>query len=283
MSRTDSQPRFGPDDVIVSPRNKLVRDVARLRRREDREASGTLAAEGPRTLAEALTGGVHPHLVLYRCDAPHGLLTEARVRGARLVEVSDAVLERLCSRDRPEGIVSVLPLPRHDLGSLVAGPDALFVVVEAMANQGNLGAVVRSACGAGADAVIVCDRRNDVFSPGAVRASLGMVYRVQIAVTASSEAIAWLGAHDVGVVAATPASSMHHWDVDLTGRIAIAIGNERTGLSDPWLRAARARVRIPMPGPTDSLNATTAAGILLWEAVRQRAGRHGAAGSSTRA
>jgi TrmH family RNA methyltransferase len=134
--------------------------------------------------------------------------------------------------------------------------------------------MLRTADAAGCAAVIVCDPTTDPFNPNVVRASTGMLFVVPLAVASSEDTINWLHTRDITTFATTPDTPTLHTDADLTGGVAIVVGTEQYGLSDTWLEHADHRIRIPMAGAADSLNAAMAAGITLFEAVRQRhAGR----------
>jgi TrmH family RNA methyltransferase len=161
------------------------------------------------------------------------------------------------------------------LSALALGPDPLLLVVEAIEKPGNLGTMLRTAEAAGAAAVIVCDPATDPFNPNVVRASLGTLFTVPLAVADTPGTIARLGDLGIRTVVTTPGASLPHWEADLTGPVAVVVGSEQYGLSAPWLAAADCRVVIPMPGSVDSLNAAMAAGIVLFEAVRQRADARG--------
>src|SRR5690606_4635705 len=113
----------------------------------------------------------------------------------------------------------------------------------------------RTADAAGAAGVVVCDPTTDPFNPNVVRASIGTLFVVPLAVASTSDAIAWSRERGVRTVATTPATSLVLWEADLTGPTALVVGSEQYGLSDAWLRAADLRVRIPMAGRADSLNA----------------------------
>jgi TrmH family RNA methyltransferase len=130
--------------------------------------------------------------------------------------------------------------------------------------------MLRTADAAGATAVVVADPTTDPFNPNVVRASLGTLFDVPLAVADTAGAIAALRSAGVTILAASPDAATPHHAVDMTGPTAIAVGSEQYGLSDAWLDAADERILIRMPGSVDSLNAAMAAGILLFEAVRQR-------------
>jgi len=147
----------------------------------------------------------------------------------------------------------------------------LIVVVESLEKPGNLGAIMRTADAVGASAVIAADPRTDVFNPNAIRASVGTIFSVPLAVATASQVLDWLVGHGVTAVAARVDAPQAYGDVDLGGPIAIVLGSEAGGLTSTWNDPRVRPVRIPMLGAADSLNVSVAAAILLFEARRQRA------------
>ena len=130
--------------------------------------------------------------------------------------------------------------------------------------------MLRTADAAGAHALVVCDRCTDVNNPNVVRASIGTLFTVPVAEASTAETLAWLKAHGIRTVAASPHAAKNYTEADLARPVAIVVGAEQYGLSDAWMAQADELVRIPMRGQADSLNVAAAATILLYEAVRQR-------------
>ena len=160
----------------------------------------------------------------------------------------------------------------HGLDSLTLGANPLIAVLESVEKPGNLGAVLRTCDAAGADALIICDPRTDLYNPNLIRASIGAVFTVPCAVCSTPEAIAFLKGAGVRILTAQLQDSSLYYDTPMQGASAIVMGTEATGLSREWREAADAHIRIPMLGQLDSLNVSVSAAILLYEAVRQRNG-----------
>jgi TrmH family RNA methyltransferase len=263
---------------ISSSANPRIKELVRLRTRRERDRSGLFLIEGYRELSRALAGGVSL-AALYCCPALYlggnddALVEQARQTGAEVLTVAEAPFHKASYRDRPEGLLAVARQFPTDLERLHPGTDPLFLAVEGIEKPGNLGTMLRTAEAAGAAAVIVCDPTTDPFNPNVVRASLGTLFSIPLAVADTQTALAWLRRCGVRTVATTPSATLAHWEADLTGPVAVAVGSEQYGLSDSWIEAADQRVLIPMPGSVDSLNAAMAAGIVLFEAVRQRRSR----------
>ena len=197
----------------------------------------------------------------------HHLLVEHAVP---LIEVAPHVMEKAAYRQNPEGVIAVATPPAHDLADLMLPERALVLVLEDVEKPGNLGAVVRTASGAGVHAVLACGVGADPWNPNCLRASTGAVFTVPTIAASREEIVAWLHERGLALVATTLDTDTVHTDLDLTGAVAILMGAEDTGLSPALLEVSDHRCRIPMQGAADSLNVSVAAAILVYEALRQR-------------
>lgn len=257
---------------ISSPKNPRVRAVARLTKPRERIERGLLVIEGFPLLSQALAAGWSAREVFYAphrmTPADHAVLASAR--DATLLAVTDPVLHRMSRRDGPLSCVAtVVRRELSDLDRIRLPPTPLPVVAQGIEKPGNLGVIARSASAAGAHALIVADPHTDVLGPGCVHASLGSVFSLPIAVTDSGSCLRWLTDHHVTPVVTTPHSRSSYTEHNLTGPVAVVVGNEHTGVSGAWLSRG-VPVRIDMVGPMNSLNASVATAVLLFEAVRQR-------------
>jgi TrmH family RNA methyltransferase len=185
-------------------------------------------------------------------------------------EVSKEVYAKIAMREGTEGIMAEVRTPERKLADLELPENPLIVVLESVEKPGNLGAVLRSADAAGADAVLICDPLTDLWNPNLIRASIGAVFTVPCVACSSAEAIAFLKARGIRILTAQLQDSSLYYDCDMTVGTALVMGTEATGLTDAWRAAADAHIRIPMLGRLDSLNVSVSAAILLFEAVRQR-------------
>lgn len=264
---------------ITSPSNPKLKHVVKLRSCSTREETGEMIVEGYRECRRALDGGYRPQAVFHcpDCYLKHEnepkLVAECAQLGAEVYECSKTCFAKIAYKERPDGLLMVGPHVSVRLADLRLPERALVIVTEAIEKPGNLGTILRSADAANAAAVIVCDRTTDVHNPNVVRASTGTMFSVPIVEATSDEALAFLKAHGFRILAATPHAEKLHFEVDLTGNVAIALGAEQYGLTSKWMDGAELRVRIPMLGTADSLNVSAAATILVYEAVRQRIGK----------
>jgi TrmH family RNA methyltransferase len=258
---------------ITSPSNSRLKQLVALRRRRVREQSAVTLVEGYEELVLALDAGVRP-LTLYVCpELGHvdpDTVERVSATGAEVVRVSRAAFEKVAYRESPDGWLAVVPAVGDDLASLAPGPQPLLLVCEAVEKPGNLGAMRRTADAAGVGAVVAADPVTDWGNPNLVRASKGTIFCVPVASGTSDQVLHRLKELDVRLVATTPDTDTTLADLDLTGPVAIAVGSEKYGLSESFLRAAHTRAKIPMYGRVNSLNVATAAAIAVYEAVRQR-------------
>lgn len=261
--------------LLTSVANPRVTAAAALRDRRDRERAGLTLIDGARELRRALDSGVEVveafvcEPLLAGADA-RAALDRLRVLGTTIRPTTEPVFAKIAFGERAEGLVAIARIPSTDLAGLVLPDDALVVVIEGVEKPGNLGAVLRSADGAGADAVIAASPRTDLFNPNTIRASAGTVFALPLAAAPAPDVLAWLRAGRFRIVAARVDAAASYTNTDLTGRLAIVLGAEADGLTGTWTGDHVEPVRLPMLGVADSLNVSVSAAVLLYESRRQR-------------
>jgi len=260
---------------ITSRSNPRIAAVAGLRDRRERERQGLTVVDGSREVRRAIDSGADV-VEAFVCgpllagpDARAGLDALER-RGTLVTAVSQGVFEKLAFGDRAEGLLAVVRIPDLSLERLALPADPLVAVIEGVEKPGNIGAVLRSADGAGADALVAASPRTDLFNPNAIRASAGTIFSVPLAAAPAADALAWVRAAGLRIVATRVEADRPYTETDLTGPIAIVLGAEADGLTAAWSAPDIEAVRIPMRGIADSLNVSVAAALLLFEARRQR-------------
>ena len=225
-----------------------------MRKSRERRRSGLFIAEGPREVERARAAGLTVRETYF---APELLVWDEGE------EVSARVLAKMAYRAEPEGVLAVVEIPQRE----VPKDATLILIAVGIEKPGNLGAMARTADAAGADALLVGDANADPWNPNAIRASTGAVFTLPIADVTLDD----VRALTVQKIAAVVGATHHYTDADLSKPTAFIVGSEDQGLSDEWRNVADEQVAIPMSARTaDSLNAATSAGVLLFEAVRQR-------------
>lgn len=260
-------------ELITSVKNPRIKRLLELQQKSrSRKETGLSVVEGVREIGHCLEAGYELDTVFHCPDIlpslPPGIPQD------RVVRVSAEVYARMAYREGTEGIIAEIKAKHYgpdNFGKLLEGKkNPLIMVLESVEKPGNLGAVLRSADAAQADAVVICDPLTDIFNPNLIRASLGAVFTVPVITCTSEEAIDFLKSQGIQILTAQLQDSGLYYDTDMKRGTAIVMGTESTGLSQPWRDAADAHIRIPMLGRLDSLNVSVSAAILLFEAVRQR-------------
>ena len=258
----------GPELITSAQNPKIKRLLALQKDSSLRRETGLFVVEGQRELEHCLSAGFTADTLficreLFREQGPEKA-------APKVFEVSREVYERIAYRGSTEGIIAEVFTRNLPLEDLRLPDNPLIAVLESVEKPGNLGAVLRSADAAGADALLICDPLTDIYNPNVIRASIGAVFTVPTVACTSAEAINWLKRNKIRILTAQLQDSSAYYDRDLTLPTALVMGTESTGLSDRWREAADAHIRIPMLGSLDSLNVSVSAAILLFEAVRQR-------------
>ena len=268
---------------ITSVSNARLKAIRRLRRRG---GDGVFLVEGYRQLlhalerrAEVLEVYAAPRLFLGTAERP--LLERAEAAGAEIVEVGEEAFASIAGRARPDGLLALVRRWPAMLVDLTLPRAPLVLVADSIERPGNLGTIVRTACGAGADAVVACGACADLFHPDTVAGSVGALFHVPVARASVAEALDWTGAHGFRLVVASPGAGRRYWECDVDGPLALVVGSERHGVSKPFLDAADDVVEIPMGRGVDSLNVAVATGVVLFEIARRRGYPRTSAGVSS--
>jgi len=261
--------------VITSSKNQRIKDAMALGKGRKRKAAGLFGVEGEREIMRAIQSGYVPEN-LFICpdllspDLSVLICEVERKRGLPVFEVSKDVFEKLAVREDSGGVFAIFPDRQLYLDELLLPANALIIAVEGIEKPGNLGALLRSADGAGFDAVVVLDALIDIYNPNVIRSSLGTVFSKQVVAVSSKEFYDFcLKKSLVTIGAALSDRAINHDKQSYTASCSIILGSEAFGLSEFWMEHADHLVKIPMLGIADSLNVAMAGSILMYEARRQ--------------
>lgn len=202
-------------------------------------------------------------------DAMIANLTRDATDSSQIFRLTPDVYSKLAYGDRTDGVIATGMRPSTRLEDL-SNEASLVLVLQAIEKPGNLGAIVRSADGAGVCAVVLVDSLTDFFHPNSIRASTGAVFSMNLAASSSQAVQTWLADNDFTVHTAMLDNATDFYGADLTGNVAIVLGNEANGLDAQWKCDSFSPVKLPMLGNADSLNVSVTASILVYEAMRQR-------------
>lgn len=256
-------------EIITSAQNPQIKEIIKLQKPRERKEAGLIVVEGHQEILMAIGAGFEIEK-LFLCPDLTGKKRIERVEDDFVISVVPAVFKKIAYRENPDGFLALVKLKTLELEEIKLSKNPLVIVLEALEKPGNLGAILRSADAAGADAVIISDQRTDIYNSNVIRASLGTVFTNQVAVSSAKEIQKWLSKNKIKSFAATPDADKLYTEVNYKGRIAIVVGEEHEGLSEEWLEKSDEKIKIPMAGKIDSLNVSVSTAIILFEAIRQR-------------
>lgn len=252
---------------VTSTSNSRVKRLVRLRDRKHRDAEKVFVVEEPRIIERALTSGHLPLEIYFSPERWQHQIPD----GVDALALGDDALAKASYRRHSTGVIAVFSYLETGLEKLAIGDNPLIIVAEGLEKPGNIGALLRIGDAAGVDGVVVVDAAADPFNPNVVRASTGALFTVPLGVAEEvADVTRWLTENDICSFAAVPEADETLWSTDLSGRTAIWIGAEADGLAPTTRNIVDQEIAIPMAGSMDSLNASVAAALITFEAVRQR-------------
>lgn len=261
---------------ITSFQNPLIKQIVLLQEKSrERRKTGLFVIEGMREISLALKGNYTFKTILI-CSK---IISEVELSELRkstnneteFIEIPSEIYEKLAYRGSTEGVLGIAKV--KDLSLLNYKPQTtnpLILIAEAPEKPGNIGAILRTADAANIDAVIIANPKTDMYNPNIIRSSVGCLFTNRIFTGTTSEIITFLKENNINIYCAALQASLPYHTIDFKEPSAIVVGTEATGLSEEWLKNSTQNIIIPMQGEIDSMNVSVAAGILIFEAKRQR-------------
>jgi len=258
---------------INSTQNTFIKQLVQLKEKSrERKKSGLFLIEGQREISLAIKGDYSLETILFYpelCTLEQ--LKDLTTQPLNIIEISKEVYQKLAYRDTTEGILAVAKSKSNNLEHLTfKNENPLILVAEAPEKPGNIGALLRTADAANVDAVIIANPKTDLYNPNIIRSSVGCVFTNTIATGTAEDIIKFLKEKNISIFCAALQASVDYHTQDFKKPTAIIVGTEATGLSEDWLKSSTQNIIIPMQGEIDSMNVSVAAGILIFEAKRQR-------------
>jgi len=262
------------NEDIRSKDNRMAKLVRKLARRKYRDELSLFVAEGPNLIADALDSGADIQFALL--DMGEGsdaeeivALSEALIsRGIPVHRVESRLYRELCDTETPQSMLGVVAKKVYTERDVFSGD---VVVLDRLQDPGNLGTILRTADAAGFSGAVLMKGCGDIFAPKTVRATAGTIFRLPFLFEEDPDnLVRRLRSAGYAILCTAPKGSELVYDIDMSGRVALVIGNEAGGACDTFVDNSDHRARIPMSGRIESLNASVAAGIMMYEAVRQK-------------
>ena len=257
---------------ISSTQNQLIKQIVLLKEKSrERRKTNLFIVEGLREIHLALQGHYDIEtLLFYHEICPQDSLPKLN-NSTQVIEISKDVYQKIAHRDTTEGIVAIAKSKSHQLDNLkLNNKNPLILIAEAPEKPGNIGALLRTADAANVDAFILANPKTDLYNPNIIRSSVGCVFTNTIATGNTEDIIAFLKSNNINIYSAILQDAAYYHQQDFTKASAIVVGTEADGLSQAWRDASTQNIIIPMSGKIDSMNVSVAAGILVFEAKRQR-------------
>jgi TrmH family RNA methyltransferase len=258
---------------ITSVLNPFIKQLIQLKEKSrERKKSGLFLIEGKREITLAIKGGYEFETILFYPELfSIEQLNDLTNQQINTIEISKDVYQKLAYRETTEGVIAVAKTKDFFIKNIkFKRPNPLILVAEAPEKPGNIGAILRTADAANVDAFIIANPKTDLYNPNIIRSSIGCIFTNQIATGSTEEIISFLKENNINIFCAALQTSVEYHTQDYTKPTAIIVGTEALGLSDDWLENSTQNIIIPMQGEIDSINVSVAAGILIFEAKRQR-------------
>ena len=261
---------------ITSIHNPLIKQIVLLQEKSrERRKTNLFVIEGLREISLALKGGYILKTLLFCSEIISEEeflnLKESANSETELIEITSEIYQKLAYRSSTEGVIAIAETKDLNISNLkLETKNPLFLIAEATEKPGNMGALLRTADAAKVDAVIIANPKTDLFNPNIIRSSVGCLFTNSVFTGSTSEIISFLKTNKINIYCAALQASIPYHTIDFSGASAIVVGTEDTGLSETWLQNSTQNIIIPMAGEIDSLNVSVAAGIIIFEAKRQR-------------
>ena len=254
--------------IITSKQNERIRYAKQLQKRKYRDRRGLFYLEGVRVIEEALaTPFVETLFFTSRLlDTERGaaLVAHAQEQQVNALECSEDVIAELTDTVQSQGVVAVVRKPFWP--EFCAG---VMLIADEIQDPGNMGTLLRTAVGAGVKGLFVVEGSVDLYNPKVLRSSMGAIFHLPHWVVTRHAVLDLVEQYDSTLVIADLLDSKDYWDVRYPQNMAVVIGNEARGVHQDFRDRALIRVQIPLAGSVESLNAPVAAGVLLYEILRQ--------------
>ena len=258
---------------ISSKQNNGIKNLVLLGKQKERNLQDLIVIEGLKEIEKADLSGYLLNTI-YFCPE---IIDEKKVsmllkngKPERIFTVSEEVYRKIAYRENTGGLIALAKGKKHTLENLKLPENPLILVIEGIEKPGNIGAIYRTADAAGIDAIIITDPKTDFYNPNSIRASLGCIFTVPTAISTSKEALSFLKESRINIFSTSLKAAVNYSTADFTKASAIVLGTEDIGISEIWTENSFRNIIIPMRGKADSMNVSTAAAVIIFEACRQR-------------
>jgi TrmH family RNA methyltransferase len=244
-----------------------------LEKSKTRKSLGITAIEGEKEIQMAMSANVPIETLFFQNDIANTTFLnqiEKQYPNIEFLALTKELFSKISYRETTGGLIAIARTKKNQLKDLLMPQNPLILIIEGVEKPGNLGAMLRTADAAKVDAVICCEMATDLNNPNVIRASLGTVFTVPIAISNNKETMLWLKENNIATFCTNLHKAKEYHLQDYKKACAIVVGTEATGVSEEWINFSETNIKIPMLGQIDSMNVSVAAAIIIFEAKRQR-------------
>lgn len=259
--------------MITSDKNKIVKDIIKLKQRKEREKTGKFYIEGERIISE-IPSNIDIEMYVFSESFYTNLKDKNIYNNANNIIVCNDIFKKISDTVNPQGIMAICKMVKAHIKDIKIKEDSLFVILDRIADPGNMGTIIRTAEALGIDAIFLSKGSVDIYNDKVIRATMGSIFHTNIVCDCDlSSLIDYLKENNVNIVCTHLEGAIPPYKIDFNKKTAILIGNEANGVLEQYKNKADNLVKIPMLGKVESMNVSISSAIIFYEALSQRLNR----------
>ena len=256
---------------LTSKDNPRIKQLMRLYKAKERKINNLIIVEGIREIKRCINSKWDIKEYYYSPEIASNQIKEIiKKSNIPVIECTKEIFEKISYQNNPDGLIALSYVKKYSLNDIKIKNNLFLLVAENIEKPGNLGSILRTADGAGINAMILLNKKIDISNPNVIRSSIGSCFSIPIIETNISLLMEWLDINNIEAVATMPNNGKAYTEFNFNKSICIFLGSEKNGLSQKTIKYLKNRIYIPMLGINDSLNVSATAAIVIYEALRQR-------------
>lgn len=256
--------------MITSDKNKIIKDILKLKQKKQRDITGNFYIEGERIIDE-IPSNIEIKKYIFSEKFYKDLNNKEKYKKIDNIIVSDSVFKKISDTINPQGIMAICSMPKNNINSIKIKENKVFVILDRICDPGNMGTIIRTAEALGIDSIFLSKGCVDLYNPKVIRATMGAIFHIPIIQDCDiSYLITHLKSNNVNIVCTHLDGDKAPYNIDFKKSTAILIGNEANGVLDQYKNEADELVKIPMVGKVESMNASISSAIIFYEVLSQR-------------
>ena len=252
--------------IISSKSNNIFKSIKKLNSKSQREKNGQYILEGLRIVKDAIENGGDIEYIVVSSEYKGEYIDKVPV-----YEFDKKLFDEIKETQNSQGIIAVAKLEKNYFETSQLKNKKTIVYLDGISDPGNMGTIIRTCDGAGVDMIILSDNCTDIYSPKTIRSTMSSIFNIDIVFDKNQvETVNLLKKEGYGIICTDLSATKYHYELDLTQKSVIVIGNEANGINEKLLKMADINTKIPIIGKCESLNAAVACSIMVYESLRQK-------------